>query len=72
MMYVSVDPAFQRQGISRRLIEELIGQIRETPRTLIRSRSSHSAPAGFQAFVDQALNAAKIPWQQGNRSANIS
>ncbi len=71
VMFVSVDPAFQRRGISRALLRMLIAHVQEEPRLIVRSSSSGYAPQGFQPFVDQILNETRLPWRQGNRTANI-
>ena len=72
LMFISVDPAFQRQGVSRELLTMLIAYLKETGKLLVRSRSSEFAPEGFQDFVDKMLNDQHIPWRQGERSANLT
>lgn len=71
LMFVSVDPRFQRRGVSRKLFAMLIEHLRTSGQFLVRSRPSETAPEGFQDFVDEVLNAERIPWRQGERRSSI-
>jgi GNAT superfamily N-acetyltransferase len=71
LMYVSVTPAYQRLGISRRLLQELASHLRGKGKLLVRSRPAISSPPMFQAFIDQVLTEARIAWRQGDRCSGV-
>lgn len=65
LKYITVDPAFQRQGIARELLAMMVEHLKAHPRKLERSRPSEEGAVRIKGYIDTLLNSHELPWTQG-------
>ena len=64
LKFISVHPAWQRQGIAKGLLEMMVAHLQAHPRLLSRSRSSEEGRVKIQAYISSLLDAHALPWKQ--------
>ena len=72
LMYVSVDPEYQRQGVAATLVSMMVQHLASQPVRLQRSTASDEGALKIQAHLDRALNAAGIAWTQNGRESGTA
>jgi GNAT superfamily N-acetyltransferase len=70
LMYVSVDPLWQRRGIAAELLEQMASWLASQGLELSRSRASDEGAARIQRFIDALLPRYQIVWRQGDRTSS--
>ena len=70
LKYVSVDPAYQRQGIAKRMLEGMVQHLQMTGQLLERSRPSEEGELKIQAYIDNLLDSHGIRWTQSGRDGH--
>jgi len=66
LMYVSVDPAFERRGIAKRLLDGLVKHLKKTGKRLERIGPANEGRDKLQHYLDRLLDEQGIAWTQSN------
>ena len=64
LKYVTVDPAWQSQGVARKLVRNMVTVLANKQCRLDRSRPSEQGLSRIKAYIDEVLNDAGIHWTQ--------
>lgn len=67
LKYITVDPAWQRKGVAKRLLALMAEHLKLHPRRLARSRASDEGADKIQDYIDQLLDTSGIEWTQTGR-----
>ena len=71
MPFISISPSMQNSGVARELFRHALATLKQNDPNVVLKRTANS-PTGihWQHVADTELFAAKIPWMQGQRSAD--
>jgi GNAT superfamily N-acetyltransferase len=66
--FITVDPAHQRQGIARKLLDMMVAHLHTSRQRLIRSSASDEGAQKIMGYIDHLLATNAIAWTQSGRS----
>lgn len=67
LKYITVDPDYQRRGVSKKLLDMMVALLRDQDCLLSRSRPGKDSPPELQHYIDHLLDGAGIRWMQSGR-----